>query len=48
MDGWMDGWTDGWMIGRLDEWAWVCLITAGYHRIPHASPGCCRIPLTEI
>ena len=44
MDGWMDGWMDGRTdraIGRLDEWAG----RSDYHRIPHAIPGCCTLPL---
>ena len=33
MDGRTDGQTDG-AIGRLDEWAGVGLITAGYRMLP--------------
>ena len=49
MDGWMDGRTDGRMdgltdraIGRLYEWGGG---RSDYRRIPHATPGCCTLPL---
>ena len=32
-------------ISRLDEWQWGGVGGADYRRIPHATPGCCRIPL---
>ena len=48
MEVWMEFWVDGWTDGRrLDEWA-VGARGGGrsdYHRIPHATPGCCRLPL---
>ena len=47
MEGSVDGWTADGGIGRLGEWAGegIGLTTAEYHRIPHAIPGCSRIPL---
>ena len=51
MEVWMEFWVNRWKDGRrLDEW------TVGARgrgrsdsrRIPHATPGCCRIPVIDM